>query len=121
MSGWPFIRALREDNPVPARGNAGKGGFMKDGYSMSSVWSVSSSDLALDLATAPTLVFARATRIVLNEPSLVAINTNSGEVVAVSKEAKAMLAPPPPHDVHITPMKARVIADLKVTEKTLTY
>ena len=67
----------------------------KNGYSMRSVFSLLSSDLAIDLGTANTLVFARGKGIVVNEPSIVAINKNSGDVVAVGREAKEMLGRTP--------------------------
>jgi rod shape-determining protein MreB len=93
----------------------------KNGYNMRSVFSLFSSDLAIDLGTANTLVFARNKGIVVNEPSIVAINKNSGEVVAVGREAKEMLGRTPRNVVAIKPMKDGVIADFKVTEKMLTY
>jgi rod shape-determining protein MreB len=80
-----------------------------------------SSDLAIDLGTANTLVYARGRGIVVNEPSIVAINKNTGEVEAVGKEAKEMLGRTPGNIVAIKPMKDGVIADFKVTEKMLTY
>ncbi len=76
-----------------------------------------SSDLAIDLGTANTLVYARGKGIVVNEPSIVAINKNTGEVEAVGKEAKEMLGRTPGNIVAIKPMKDGVIADFKVTEK----
>src|SRR5271154_5443610 len=93
----------------------------KNGYNMRSVFSLFSSDLAIDLGTANTLVFARGKGIVVNEPSIVAINKNSGDVVAVGREAKEMLGRTPGNVVAIKPMKDGVIADFKVTEKMLTY
>ena len=93
----------------------------KNGYNMRSVFSLFSSDLAIDLGTANTLVFARGKGIVVNEPSIVAINKNNGEVVAVGREAKEMLGRTPGNVVAIKPMKDGVIADFKVTEKMLTY
>jgi len=80
-----------------------------------------SSDLAIDLGTANTLVYAKGKGIVVNEPSIVAINKNTGEVEAVGKEAKEMLGRTPGHIVAIRPMKDGVIADFKVTEKMLNY
>ncbi len=76
-----------------------------------------SSDLAIDLGTANTLVYARGKGIVVNEPSIVAINKNTAEVEAVGKEAKEMLGRTPGNIVAIKPMKDGVIADFKVTEK----
>jgi len=94
---------------------------MRNGYSMRSVFSLFSSDLAIDLGTANTLVFARGKGIVVNEPSIVAINKSTSEVVAVGKEAKEMLGRTPGNVAAIKPMRDGVIADFKVTEKMLTY
>lgn len=86
-----------------------------------SLFSMFSSDLAIDLGTANTLVYAKGKGIVVNEPSIVAINKNTGEVEAVGKEAKEMLGRTPGNIVAIKPMKDGVIADFKVTEKMLNY
>src|SRR5258708_39258992 len=88
---------------------------------MRSVFSLFSSDLAIDRGTANTLVFAHGKGSVVNEPSIVAINKTSGEVVAVGRQAKEMLGRTPGNVVAIKPMKDGVIADFKVTEKMLTY
>jgi rod shape-determining protein MreB len=80
-----------------------------------------SSDLAIDLGTANTLVYARNKGIVVNEPSIVAINKMTGEIEAVGKEAKDMLGRTPGNIVAIRPLKDGVIADFKVTEKMLNY
>jgi rod shape-determining protein MreB and related proteins len=73
------------------------------------------------LGTANTLVFAKGKGIVVNEPSIVALNKNTGEVEAVGKEAKEMLGRTPGNIVAIKPMKDGVIADFKVTERMLNY
>jgi len=86
-----------------------------------SLFSLFSSDLAIDLGTANTLVYAKGKGIVVNEPSIVAINKNTGEVEAVGKEAKEMLGRTPGNIVAIRPMKDGVIADFKVTERMLNY
>jgi rod shape-determining protein MreB len=86
-----------------------------------SLFSLFSSDLAIDLGTANTLVFAEGKGIVVNEPSIVALNTRTGEVEAVGKEAKEMLGRTPGNIVAIKPMKDGVIADFKVTERMLNY
>src|SRR6476469_8976230 len=99
-------------------------GFHSNGsraHNLRSLFSVFSSDLAIDLGTANTLVYARGKGIVVNEPSIVAINKNTGEVEAVGKEAKEMLGRTPGNIVAIKPMKDGVIADFKVTEKMLNY
>src|SRR5213082_1273440 len=90
-------------------------------HNLRSLFSMFSSDLAIDLGTANTLVFAKGKGIVVNEPSIVAINKNSGEVEAVGKEAKEMLGRTPGNIVAIKPMKDGVIADFKVTERMLNY
>src|SRR3974377_788185 len=89
--------------------------------SMRSLFSMFSSDLAIDLGTANTLVYARGKGIVVNEPSIVAINKNTGEVEEVGEEAKERLGRTPGNIVAIKPMKDGVIADFKVTEKMLNY
>jgi rod shape-determining protein MreB len=86
-----------------------------------SLFSLFSSDLAIDLGTANTLVYARGKGIVVNEPSIVAVNKVTGEVEAVGREAKEMLGRTPGNIVAIRPMKDGVIADFKITEKMLTY
>jgi rod shape-determining protein MreB len=86
-----------------------------------SLFSLFSSDLAIDLGTANTLVFAKGRGIVVNEPSIVAINKTNGEVEAVGREAKDMLGRTPGNIVAIRPMKDGVIADFKVTERMLNY
>ena len=77
---------------------------MKNGYNMRSVFSLFSSDLAIDLGTANTLVFAKNKGIVVKEPSIVAINKNTGEPVADGREAKEMLGRTPGIVVAIKPM-----------------
>jgi rod shape-determining protein MreB len=86
-----------------------------------SLFSLFSSDLAIDLGTANTLVYAKGKGIVVNEPSIVALNKTTGDVEAVGKEAKEMLGRTPGNIVAIKPMKDGVIADFKVTEKMLNY
>src|SRR5664279_2824475 len=85
------------------------------------LFSLFSNDLAIDLGTANTLVYVRGKGIVVNEPSIVAMNKNTGEVEAVGREAKEMLGRTPGHIVAIRPLKDGVIADFKVTEKMLNY
>jgi rod shape-determining protein MreB and related proteins len=86
-----------------------------------SIFSLFSSDLAIDLGTANTLVFAKGKGIVVNEPSIVAINKTTGEVEAVGRDAKEMVGRTPGNIVAIRPMKDGVIADFKITERMLTY
>src|SRR5580704_2620623 len=88
---------------------------------MRSLFSMFSSDLAIDLDTANTLVYARGKGIVVNEPSIIAVNRMTNEVEAVGKEAKDMLGRTPGNIVAIKPMKDGVIADFRQTEKMLNY
>mgnify|MGYP006079104373 FL=1 len=82
-----------------------------------------SNDLSVDLGTANTLVYVREKGIILNEPSVVAIRTQSGQrtVVAVGTEAKKMLGRTPGNITAIRPLKDGVIADFQVTEKMLQH
>jgi rod shape-determining protein MreB len=80
-----------------------------------------SNDMAVDLGTANTLVYVKGEGIVLNEPSIVAIHQADNTVLAVGKEAKAMLGRTPGNIVAIRPLKDGVIADFDVTEKMLGY
>ena len=78
-------------------------------------------DMAVDLGTANTLVYVRGRGIVLNEPSVVAINTKTGHILSVGSEAKRMIGRTPGHIMAIRPLKDGVIADFDVTEKMLRY
>jgi rod shape-determining protein MreB len=80
-----------------------------------------SRDMAVDLGTANTLVYVRGRGIVLSEPSVVAIDTRSGEVHAVGVEAKRMLGRTPGSISAIRPLKDGVIADFDVTEQMLRH
>ena len=78
-------------------------------------------DMAVDLGTANTLVYVRGRGVVLNEPSVVAINTRDGRPLAVGSEAKRMIGRTPGHIQAIRPLKDGVIADFDVCEKMLRY
>src|SRR3954469_16930736 len=78
-------------------------------------------DMAVDLGTANTLVYVRGRGIVLNEPSVVAINTRTGQPLAVGAEAKRMIGRTPGHIQAIRPLKDGVIADFEICEKMLRY
>ena len=80
-----------------------------------------SSDLAIDLGTANTLVFAESRGVVIDEPSIVAINKVTNTVEAVGTDAKEMLGRTPTNIVAIRPMKDGVIADFEVAEKMLQH
>jgi rod shape-determining protein MreB and related proteins len=86
-----------------------------------SVFGFFSNDLAIDLGTANTLIYAKGRGIVVNEPSIVAIDKTSKRIFAVGREAKEMLGRTPGDIVAIKPMKDGVIADFDVTEMMLKY
>jgi len=83
--------------------------------------SLFSEDLAIDLGTVNTRVYARGRGIVVNEPSAVAVDEATGEVTAVGKEAKEMIGRTPGNIRVIKPLRDGVIADFRVTEKMLNY
>jgi len=78
-------------------------------------------DLAMDLGTANTLLYTPAEGIVLNEPSVVAIETRTGQLVAVGKEAKEFLGRTPERIRAIRPMKDGVIADFEITKEMIAF
>lgn len=80
-----------------------------------------SNDIGIDLGTANTLVFVRDKGVVLREPSVVAINNETREVIAVGDEAKRMLGRTPMNIAALRPMKDGVIADFEITEAMLRY
>ncbi len=87
----------------------------------SRAYSFFSSDLAIDLGTANTLVYTREHGIVSREPSIVAVDRNTGKIQAVGRVAKEMMGKTPQHIVAIRPMKDGVIADFEIAEKMLEY
>lgn len=86
-----------------------------------SIFSLFSSDLAIDLGTANTLVYAKGRGIVVSEPSIVAINKVTNAVEAVGRDAKEMLGRTPGNIVAIRPLRDGVIANFEVTEKMLQH
>lgn len=80
-----------------------------------------SRDIGIDLGTANTLVYVKDKGIVINEPSVVAINTRTDEILAVGDEAKKMLGKTPDYIIAIKPLRDGVISDYEVTEKMLKY
>ncbi|NRQ36244.1 rod shape-determining protein [Nonomuraea sp. NN258] len=86
---------------------------------MGFAWALLGHDIAVDLGTANTLVYVRRKGIVLNEPSVIAINLHKNTVVAVGKAAKRMVGRTPPHIATIRPLKDGVIADLDAAERML--
>ena len=88
---------------------------------MSTLMSLATRDMAIDLGTANTLVYERGQGIVLNEPSVVAMNTRDNTALAVGLEAKRMIGRTPSHIQAIRPLREGVIADFDITEKMLRY
>ncbi len=80
-----------------------------------------SKDIAIDFGTANTLVYVKGKGILIREPSVVAINTETNTVKAVGEEAKEMIGRTPGHIVAIRPMKDGVIADFHITQSMLKY
>jgi rod shape-determining protein MreB and related proteins len=78
-------------------------------------------DMAVDLGTANTLIYVRGRGIVLNEPSVVALNVSTGQVLAVGADAKLMIGRTPGNIQAVRPLKDGVIADFDVTERMLRY
>src|SRR5215468_1949976 len=78
-------------------------------------------DMAVDLGTANTLIYVRGRGIVLNEPSVVALNGRTGQIVAVGIDAKRMIGRNPGNILAVRPLKDGVIADFDVTERMLRY
>jgi len=80
-----------------------------------------SNDIGIDLGTANTLVYLAGKGIVINEPSVVALNQKTGRVVAIGTQAKEMLGRTPPHIVAVRPLVDGVISDFEVTEEMIAY
>jgi len=85
------------------------------------VFGLGGKDVGIDLGTANTLVFIKGKGIVLREPSVVAKNTQTGEIVAVGNDAKNMIGRTPGSIVAIRPMKDGVIADFEITTTMISY
>jgi len=83
--------------------------------------SLFSGDLGIDLGTANTLVYVPKKGVIVNEPSVVAVNQKTGQVVAVGHEAKRMLGRTPTHITAIRPLVDGVISDFEVTEELISY
>ena len=80
-----------------------------------------SRDMGIDLGTANTLVYVKDRGIVINEPSVVAINTRTDEILAVGEEAQKMVGKTPSHIVASRPLVDGVISDFEVTERMLKH
>ncbi|MBX4181279.1 rod shape-determining protein [Candidatus Parcubacteria bacterium] len=80
-----------------------------------------SHDVGIDLGTANTLVYLRGQGIIINEPSVVAVNQKTGQIVAIGTEARAMLGRTPGHITAIKPLVDGVISDFETTEEMIAY
>src|SRR6478609_3644143 len=80
-----------------------------------------SQDIGIDLGTAYSLVYVKGRGIVINEPSVVAINKKSKQILAIGEEAKKMVGRTPAHIVAIRPLVDGVVSDFEVTEAMLKY
>jgi rod shape-determining protein MreB and related proteins len=78
-------------------------------------------DIGIDLGTANTLVYVKGRGIVINEPSVVAVNKKTGQVLAIGKEAKRMVGKTPGHIVATRPLVDGVVSDFEITEQMLKY
>jgi len=78
-------------------------------------------DIAIDLGTANSLVYVRGKGIMINEPSVVAINKKTGKILAIGKEAKKMVGRTPSHIMASRPLTKGVVSDFEVTEQLLRY
>src|SRR5947208_9352056 len=88
---------------------------------LNALFGLLSRDIGIDLGTANTLVLVRGKGIVINEPSVVAVNRKTKRVLAVGSEAKRMLGRTPANIVAVRPLKDGVISDFDVTERMLRY
>jgi rod shape-determining protein MreB and related proteins len=94
---------------------------MKKTFGLDKIRRLFSHDVGIDLGTANTLVYLRGNGIVVNEPSVVAVNQKTGQVVAIGGGAKAMLGRTPGHIVAVKPLVEGVISDFEVTEEMVGY
>src|SRR3989344_8126584 len=78
-----------------------------------------SHDLGVDLGTANTLIYVQGKGIVINEPSVVAINTRNDQILAIGDEAKKMIGKNPAHISVVRPLVDGIVSDFEVTEKRL--
>jgi len=80
-----------------------------------------SKDIGIDLGTANTLVYVKGRGIVINEPSVVAINNKTGKILAIGEQAKRMIGKTPSHIIAVKPLTQGVVSDFEVTEQMLKY
>jgi len=80
-----------------------------------------SKDIGIDLGTATTLVYVRGRGIVINDPSVVAVNQKTGQILAIGEDAKKMVGRTPTHILAVRPLRDGIISDFEVTEQMLKY
>ena len=85
------------------------------------IWSKIARDIAIDLGTANSLVYVRGQGVVISEPSVVAVNQKTGQILAIGSEAKKMVGRTPAHIVATRPLVQGVVSDFEVTEQMLKY
>ena len=88
---------------------------------MEKIWSALTQDIAIDLGTANSLVYVRGQGIVISEPSVVAVNQKTGQILAIGEEAKKMVGRTPAHIVATRPLVQGVISDFETTEQMLRH
>ncbi len=88
---------------------------------LDSVFQKFSKDIGIDLGTANTLVYVKGKGIVINEPSVVALNTKTKQILAIGNDAKRMVGRTPPHIVASRPLVDGVVSDFEITEQMLRY
>jgi len=88
---------------------------------LNNLFGIFSKDIGIDLGTANTLIYIKGQGIVINEPSVVAINQKTGQILAIGQEAKKMVGRTPGHIVASRPLVAGVVSDFEVTEQMLKF
>jgi len=88
---------------------------------LNKIWRTIFQDIAIDLGTANSLVYVRGRGIVIAEPSVVAINRKTGQILAIGEEARKMVGRTPAHIIATRPLVSGVISDFDVTEQMLRY
>jgi len=88
---------------------------------LNNLFGLFSKDIGIDLGTANTLVYVKGRGIVINEPSVVAVNQKTGQILAIGEEAKKMVGKTPAHIVASRPLVAGVVSDFEVTEQMLKF
>ncbi|MFH0906672.1 MAG: rod shape-determining protein [bacterium] len=88
---------------------------------LNKLFGIFSKDIGIDLGTANTLVYVKGRGIVINEPSVVAVNNKTGQILSIGQDAKKMVGRTPAHIVASRPLVAGVVSDFEVTEQMLKY